>query len=203
VVALSCINRGLFIPTEIKPIDKPQQKSLELIQLYEGDLLMTRSNVRERVGDAAIVRNPLPHTIFSDLIYRLTPTSIINVEFLAACLLSRVGRNQIEIFARGSSGTMPKITQGHVKSLIVPLPPIDEQGEIVAYLDMQCANIDKLISELNYEIALFAEYRTRIISDVVTGKLDVRGVVVPEYEAVEDFTESENEGEAESMESEE
>ena len=42
------------------------------------------------------------------------------------------------------------------------------------------------ISNLSCEIILFAEYRTRLISDAVTGKLDVRGVVVPEYEAVED-----------------
>ena len=201
VVALSCINRGLFTPTEIKPIDKPQQKSLEFIQLYEGDLLMTRSNARERVGDVAIVRNPLPRTIFSDLIYRLTPTSTINVGFLAACLLSRVGRNQIEIFARGSSGTMPKITQGHIKSLTVPLPPKNEQEEIVTYLDKQYASIDKLINKLNDEIALFAEYRTRLISDVVTGKVDVRGVAVPEFETVENVVVSDDEGENELMES--
>lgn len=187
VVALSCINRGLFTPTEIKPIDKPQQKSIELIQLYEGDLLMTRSNVRERVGDVAIVHNPLPNTIFSDLIYRLTPTSIINVEFLTACLLSRVGRNQIEVFARGSSSTMPKITQGHIKSLIVPLPPIDEQEEIVSYIDVQNRKIDNSLSAVHKEIDLLHEYRTRLISDVVTGKLDVRDAVIPNYEAVEEI----------------
>jgi type I restriction enzyme S subunit len=39
---------------------------------------------------------------------------------------------------------------------------------------------------LQEEIALFTEYRTRLISDVVTGKMDVRGVIVPEYENIEE-----------------
>ena len=46
---------------------------------------------------------------------------------------------------------------------------------------------DKIIDKLNEEITLFAEYRPRLISDVVTGKLDVRGVTVPEYELMDDI----------------
>ena len=42
------------------------------------------------------------------------------------------------------------------------------------------------------KITLIAEYRTRLISDVVTGKLDIRDVIVPEFEAVEDITNYEN-----------
>ena len=53
-----------------------------------------------------------------------------------------------------------------------------------------------LLKSLNDEIALLTEYRTRLISDIVTGKVDVRGVVVPDYEAagygdVEDIEEAE------------
>jgi len=52
------------------------------------------------------------------------------------------------------------------------------------------------LKSLNDEIALLTEYRTRLISDIVTGKVDVRGVVVPDYEAagygdVEDIEEAE------------
>jgi type I restriction enzyme S subunit len=38
---------------------------------------------------------------------------------------------------------------------------------------------------IEQEISLFNEYRTRLISDVVTGKMDVRNIVVPAYEAAE------------------
>jgi hypothetical protein len=59
-------------------------------------------------------------------------------------------------------------------------------------LDKQCSGIDRAISLLLQELDLLPEYRTRLISDVVTGKLDVRNVIVPEYEAVEDITNCEN-----------
>ena len=61
-----------------------------------------------------------------------------------------------------------------------------EKQAIIAYLDVQCERIDKITDKLNDEIALFVEYRTRLISDAVTGKLDVRGLTVPEYEVMED-----------------
>jgi len=69
------------------------------------------------------------------------------------------------------------------------VPPVKEQQKIVDYLDAHCERIDRVISKLSEEISLFGEYRTRLISDVVTGKLDVRDVVVPEYEAVDNVSE--------------
>ena len=84
---------------------------------------------------------------------------------------------------------MPKINQEELSSIIIICPPESEQQKIIAHLDKQCASIDTLIEDLNEEITQFAEYRTRLISDVVTGKLDVRGVVVPEFEVVEDVEE--------------
>jgi type I restriction enzyme S subunit len=65
-------------------------------------------------------------------------------------------------------------------------PALSEQKSIVAELDKRCADIDRLIVKLQEEIALFAEYHTRLIFDVVTGKMDVRGVGVPEYEDIEE-----------------
>jgi type I restriction enzyme S subunit len=54
------------------------------------------------------------------------------------------------------------------------IPLMREQGEIVAFAEQETLTCDKTISRLNCEIELLREYRTRLISDVVTGKLDVR-----------------------------
>jgi type I restriction enzyme S subunit len=63
---------------------------------------------------------------------------------------------------------------------------MNEQQEIAR----SCSNIEgttlSIISGLENELDLLDEYRTRLISDVVTGKLDVRGVAVPEFDVVED-----------------
>jgi len=68
-------------------------------------------------------------------------------------------------------------------------PSIGEQQDIVEYLDEKCSQIDILITKVNEEINLLHEYRTRLISDVVTGKVNVRDIVVPDFEAVEEVSE--------------
>lgn len=66
------------------------------------------------------------------------------------------------------------------------LPPRKEQDEIVELLDKKCNEIEQLISATEKEITLLEELRTKIIADVVTGQIDVRNVVIPEYSRDED-----------------
>jgi len=174
VLTLSAVRRGVFNPAAIKPVSMTANVPLG-IEVSEGDVLLTRSNTRDRVGDVCIVRVPRPKTILCDLIYRLeVRAGAVYPEFLVYQLLSRIGRGQIERDARGSSGTMPKIAQGHIKAWRILLPPMDEQQRIVESIHSRSAPVDTAISRLEREIELLREYRTRLVADVVTGKLDVR-----------------------------
>mgnify|MGYP000689422019 CR=1 FL=1 len=56
----------------------------------------------------------------------------------------------------------------------MPVPPIDEQRQIVEYIDSQTRVIGEYITSLEKEIEYLKEYKQRLISDVVTGKVDVR-----------------------------
>jgi len=111
--------------------------------------------------------------------------NIADINFIIYAFNSPYIQFQLKVKADNTCA-QPKLNKDDFKTVKILLPPLPEQRTIVTYLDKQCASIDKIIAKLNEEIALFAEYRTRLISDVVTGKLDVRGVVVPEFEAVED-----------------
>lgn len=71
----------------------------------------------------------------------------------------------------------------------LPLIPASEQEEIADYIEQETAKIDRAIPVLEKEIELLKEYCTRLISDVVTGQMDVRNVEVPEYTPEEDITE--------------
>ena len=71
----------------------------------------------------------------------------------------------------------------------LPLIPASEQEEIADYIEQEAAKIDRAIPVLEKEIELLKEYRTRLISDVVTGQMDVRNVEVPEYTPEEDVAE--------------
>lgn len=68
----------------------------------------------------------------------------------------------------------PAIAEGSLGSFYVPVPPVEEQAAIVAHLDKLTSDIDAAIAHTRREIELLEEYRTRLIADVVTGKLDVR-----------------------------
>lgn len=80
-----------------------------------------------------------------------------------ACVRSRVIQTTIQNF----SAT-------RYKNLPMPLPPLAEQKTIVLYLDQETAKIDKATTLAQQEADLLREYRPRLISDVVTGKVDVR-----------------------------
>jgi type I restriction enzyme S subunit len=56
----------------------------------------------------------------------------------------------------------------------LPLPPLDEQERIVRFIEIESHSVEIAISRLEREISLLREYRTRLVADVVTGKLDVR-----------------------------
>ena len=69
---------------------------------------------------------------------------------------------------------MPKIAQRHIRSWTVLAPPLEEQRSIVQAVVEDTAVIDRTSLGAQTEISLLREYRTRLIADVVTGKLDVR-----------------------------
>ena len=58
----------------------------------------------------------------------------------------------------------------------LPIPAIQEQQQIINYLDEKTSKIDKLIEKANKTIELLKERRTALISAAVTGKIDVRSV---------------------------
>ena len=82
--------------------------------------------------------------------------------------------NRNNIISMAYGGGQPNISQNLIKSLRVPLPKIEEQKSIVSFLDQKTAEIDSLIADIQIQIAKLKEYRQALISEAVTGKIDVR-----------------------------
>ena len=91
----------------------------------------------------------------------------------------RAVTRHVEDHAHGIIGLV-HITKPELGAIYVPLPDTSEQAQIAAYLDSQFETIDQAITRAEREIELMREYRTRLISNVVTGQVDVRGIEVPE-----------------------
>lgn len=78
------------------------------------------------------------------------------------------------------------INQQILKDAFILVPSRGEQKEIVQYLDNACSRIDSLVDGKSKMIEALSEMKTTVISDVVTGKIDVRDIAIPEYEHVDD-----------------
>ncbi len=78
-----------------------------------------------------------------------------------------------------SYGTQPNIGMKTLKNLPVAIPPMEEQHIIRCYLDDVMKKHDDLIAKLQREIEMHAEYKTSLISAVVTGQVDIRAIELP------------------------
>ena len=83
-------------------------------------------------------------------------------------------QSQYQKSCMGRGITVMHIYANRLKYLWLGLPPVQEQVAIVGYLDKATADIDSAINRARRQIDLLREYRTCLIADVVTGKLDVR-----------------------------
>ena len=73
-----------------------------------------------------------------------------------------------------SGAAQPKLTQDRLMGIAIAVPPRDEQDEVMALLKDETVQLTDAVTHARQEIALIREYRTRLVADVVTGKLDVR-----------------------------
>jgi type I restriction enzyme S subunit len=115
--------------------------------LTPGDLLVSRSNTRERVGLAGIYTGVPETCAYPDLLMRVRPDNRRALtRWLELWILSPYGRKYMEGEARGTSGSMVKVNREILARLPVPIPPLDEQTEIselfLALDHQRAANVD-------------------------------------------------------------
>lgn len=174
VLKVSAVNYGIFreeenkaLPSELRPIKEYEIKA--------GDFLVSRANTRSLLGSAVLVENVRPKLLLCDKLYRLSmDLNLVDKEYFVYLMQSQFVRMQIECAAIGSSDSMQNISQEVVKELKVLLPPMKEQAEIVSFIKEESQTIQYGIAQAEKEIELIQEYRTTLISDAVTGKIDVR-----------------------------
>lgn len=106
----------------------------------------------------------------------------------------------INFFAQASDGIRVGQWDLHMdkmKEIPFIVPPSDEQATIVEYIRRTLPKYDIAIEKLTEEVDVLEEYKAKLISDTVAGKIDVRGIEVPEYEFVEEESDSDADKETE------
>jgi len=122
---------------------------------------------------AKVIRPSLPGVCVSEFLV-LRPSSVFLPYYLELMVRSFSFINFVNSSTYGAK--MPRAEWIFIGNMLVPLPPLPEQAAIVEYIDAKCAKIDSAITSDRKVIELLKEFRTRLIADVVTGKLDVRDV---------------------------
>lgn len=127
----------------------------------------------------------------------LRATGDVSADFLEQKLRSK---RVIDLINSSTFGAkMPRADWTFIGNLKFAYPPADEQRDILEHIQEKSAEIDQAISRAQREIELMREYRTRLISDVVTGQVDVRGIEVPEVVEEELLSLDEDTGEADDV----
>ena len=104
-------------------------------------------------------------------------TDIITPQYLHKILVSDI--SQIQIALSQTGGNREGLNFEHIKNFSIPSISIKEQCEIVTYIEERTKKIDKISEELKAQISKLKEYKTSIISEAVTGKIDLREWIQP------------------------
>ena len=150
----------------------------EFIEMIEGgrkpqngDIILSRNAT---VGASAIVQDDL--FCMGQDVCLIRPVKANSV-FLNYNFLAFFTKSQIDTCLLGS--TFKRINVEEVKNLLICLPLLEEQKQIAQYLDQKTAQIDQQKAKIKQAIELLKEYRTSLITNAVTGKIDVSQIVIP------------------------
>lgn len=140
-------------------------------RVQDGDVLV--STVRTYLRAIAPVINPPANMIAS------TGFAVIRPRYVDSHFLGYVFRAEFlisEVIAHSVGVSYPAINASDLMRLNVPVPPLEEQTAIAAYLDRETAKLNALTAEAQRATELLKERRSALISAAVTGKIDVRAI---------------------------
>lgn len=153
---------------------------IERFALQVGDVLITKdSETADDIAVPALVTEELSGVLCAYHLALIRPRKgAVVPEFLFRALSEVTISRQFHVLANGV--TRYGLSKHDIKNAVIPVPPESEQKRICIWITEQLSPIDAAIDRAKREIDLIHEYRKRLISDVVTGQVDVRGLPIPE-----------------------
>lgn len=172
VIKTTAIQAGYFLDQENKKLPSHLEPRGHL-ELRIGDLLLTRAGPRSRVGVACYVRKVLPKLMLCDKAYRvrLEPKKA-TPGFIELVLNSPRFVDALDDMKSGISDSGLNLTQKRFAELLIPLPPLAEQHQIVAEVEARTTAIDHLEAELDRQITRSNRLRQSTLRAAFEGNLD-------------------------------
>lgn len=173
-VNYSDVYKNRIIPSSVKGLAQSSDSDRENYSVQRGDVFFTRtSETVEEIGIASTCLKTFEDAIFTGFVIRFRPKddSLIP-EYSKYYYRSNVQR--IFFVKEMNLVTRASLSQELLKRLPVLIPPQEEQVEIYQYLDQKITKFIECINKLENQIGKLKAYRQSLISEAVTGKIDLR-----------------------------
>jgi type I restriction enzyme S subunit len=143
---------------------------MQRYRVFSGDVLIS---VMGTVGRAAVVPDNIEPGIINPRLVRYRPNlAKIRSRYLQLAILSPIAQAQLGEGAKGT--TMEGLNMGILGRLVLAIPSLDEQDRILSAVASESERLNHAIDVAGRNANLLREFRTRLIADLVSGKLDVR-----------------------------
>lgn len=167
--AFNIVNNQL-IWDNLNFINKQRYDESPEIKLSLHDILIVKDGAG--IGKCARVEDmPLGESTVNSSLGVITVSETLYYSYLFYFFLSTPFQDNV-LFLKNGMG-VPHLTQENLKSVRIPLPPVEEQKMIADYLDVKCAEIDELIKVKQEKIETLKQYRQSLIFEAVTGKITI------------------------------
>ena len=175
VLKAGCVNGGVFRQREHKRLPWGFEFDAALA-VSPGDVLVARASGSPHfVGSTGRVPALQYKLILSDKTFRPVFSVDLDASFMVLAMNGSYFRGQVERAISGAEGLANNLPLSALRAFRLAIPSVDEQRMIVGYARTFSESLSKSIEQARRMISLLREYRSRLISDVVTGKFDVRG----------------------------
>ena len=142
-------------------------------RLHSGDVLMTEGGDRDKLGRGCVWHNEIEPCLHQNHVFAVqTNETVLLPEFLEYLTASDVGRSYFDVTAIKTTN-LACTSSSKVLAFTIPLPPIEEQIEIVGFIKKRSLELNKLIMKKELLVQELESYRKSLIYEVVTGKREV------------------------------
>ena len=156
---------------------------------YENDLVLNRLKAHLGVFSLA----PQMGVISPDYTELIPRIERIIPAYAEAVLKSQKCRRELRVRVKGVTEGFWRLYTDSFNTIVLPVPPLEEQKSIMDEIKLFEEKTANYISVILKEVEVLHELRNKLISDVVTGQIDVRDIEVPEFEFVDEIEDESDE----------
>jgi type I restriction enzyme, S subunit len=166
------VQNGFLDLTEVKEIEV-LETDIERYSLRSGDVLMNEGGDNDKLGRGAVWAEQISPCLHQNHVFAIRTNDQLLPQWLATFTQSQQAQTYFYLNSKQSTN-LASISASNVMNMDLPIPNVNEQQQIIEYLDRNKMQNDQLIQVAVSTVSLLQERRSALISAAVTGKIDVR-----------------------------